>query len=272
MYASIDIGGTKTLIAVFTEKGIIKEQIKYPTPAKYEDFVDEMASTVANLSTKEFKGCGLALPGIVDRNEGVGVFFGNLPWRNVPLAADVEAIFNAPAAVENDAKLAALSEALLVKDKYRKVLYITVSTGIGVALVVDGEIDVNIGDGGGKNMVLEHNGKNEAWEDFASGSAIVRRFGKRASEIDDEKTWKIIARDISVGLRDVIAMMEPEVVIVGGGVGTHFKKYGAFVNEELRKYETPMLKMPPVIGAVNPEEAVIYGGYELAKRNFGHGS
>lgn len=154
MYASVDVGGTKTLIAVFTKAGKKVEQIKFPTPKLYEDFVIEMANTVGNLTTKEFGAAALAIPGTVDREEAIGVSFGNLPWKNVPIGRDLEKILHAPVVMENDAKLAGLSEALLLKDTYEKVLYITISTGIGIALVVDGKIDVHIGDGGGKSMIL----------------------------------------------------------------------------------------------------------------------
>lgn len=267
MYGAVDIGGTKTLIAVFSKKGEIIEQIKFPTPKNYEEFKIELAKVVDNLSTTDFVAVGVGAPGRIDRKHGVVISCGNLGWKDIPLQHNFEKIFKAPIMLENDAKLAGLSEALLVEQKYKKTVYITLSTGIGIALVINGAIDINVGDGGGKHMILEHDGKHEAWEDFASGSAIVRRFGKRASEIEDPDTWKIIARDIGLGLRDVIAMLEPEVVIIGGGVGTHFNKYGKLLTKELDQYETPVFKMPPVIQAQRAEEAVIYGCYELAKQH-----
>ena len=61
---------------------------------------------------------------------------GNLPWQDVPIAKDVESIIHCPTMIENDAKLAGLSEAMLVKD-YRRVLYVTIGTGIGTAIIID---------------------------------------------------------------------------------------------------------------------------------------
>jgi predicted NBD/HSP70 family sugar kinase len=170
--------------------------------------------------------------------------------------------------VENDAKLAALSESRLLKDKYSVVLYITVSTGIGIGLVVDGKIDTNVGDGGGRALLLEHKGKMMSWEDFASGRAIVERYGKKAADITDEGTWRAIARDLAKGFIQLIAMLEPEVIVIGGSVGVYFDKYGKLLTEEIKKYHVPLLSMPVIKQAGRPEEAVVYGCYDLASQGY----
>ncbi len=269
MYIGVDIGGTKTLLAVIKADGEIKEKIKFPTPQKYEDFLTELASSVDKLSTKEFEWAGVASPGVIDREHGIGRDFGNLAWEDVHIARDIERIIDCPVSVENDAKLAGLSEAKLVSDDYSRVLYVTISTGIGYALIVDGKIDTKIGDGGGKALMVEHNDVVRPWEEFASGKAIVERFGKRASEIDDPNIWKIMARDFALGFIDLIAVLSPEVIIIGGGVGTHFHKYKDFLLAELKRYETPMLPIPRIIEAQRPEEAVIYGCYEMIRNRHG---
>ena len=77
-----------------------------------------------------------------------------------------------------------------------------------------------------RDGVIWLDGELVPWETFASGKAIVRRFGKLASEIDDPAIWKIISRDLALGIIDMAANIQPDVIIIGGGVGTHFKKYG----------------------------------------------
>lgn len=266
MYLAVDIGGTKTLVAVFDNDGNIIEQQKFSTPQAYEDFKIELTKTVAGLSTKDFERIGLAAPGKLDRQRGIGIAFGNLAWKNTPLVTDIENLFHCPVNMENDAKLAGLSEAKLVNEDFKKVLYITISTGIGYALVNDGFIDVNIGDGGGNTMFIEYKGKSVRWESFASGKAIVERYGKRASEIDDPRIWKRISHDLSLGMIELISVTEPEVIIIGGGVGAHFKKYEEYLISALKRYETPLQPIPPILQARHPEEAVIYGCYEFAKQ------
>ena len=268
MYVGIDIGGTKTLVATLTDEGVIKESVKFPTPADYDDFIKELAHTVANFATKEFKGGALAAPGTLDRHTGVVKVFGNLGWKNVPLLRDVEKITDCPMVMENDAKLAALSEAMLLKHDYHKVLYITISTGIGYGLVVDGTIDSNVGDAGGKGILVEWHGKLTPWESFASGSALVRRFGKRASDLEDPKAWGTFAKDLSLGFLELIAILQPEIIVVGGGAGHYLEKFHKELLANLKKYETPMLPIPKIIKAQRPDEAVVYGCYDLAKMHF----
>lgn len=270
MYVGIDVGGTKTLVAVLDDAGVIVERNKFPTPQNYDDFLSELAAAVATFTTKEFLAGALAIPVTnFDRHHGIAVSFSNLPWRNLPIHTDVEKLLDCPLVIDNDAKLACLSEAMLLKDEYSKVLYITISTGIGYALVNDCEIDDNAGDGGGRTMFFEHNGQFVPWESFASGHAIVERFGKKAMDITDDASWQRIARDLSHGFLELIAIFEPDVVVVGGSVGTYFERYGKFLTAEVERFNVPLLTIPPIIGAKRPEEAVVYGCYDLAKKVYG---
>lgn len=268
MYLGIDIGGTKTLIAVLNNEGVIRESHKFPTPKVYPYFLRELSATVANLSTKEFIAAGVAAPGRIDRQHGIALAFGNLPWIDIPLKHDIKRIVHSPVVVENDANLAGLSEALLLK-QYTTVLYVTVSTGIGTGIISHQQIDPEFADSEGGKMLLEHKGRLQEWEDFASGRAIVKQFGKRASEITDEKTWRLISRNIAVGLFNLITLVQPDAVVFGGGVSTHFDQFDDYLLKELKYFETPITPIPPIYGAQRPEEAVVYGCYDLARSTYG---
>lgn len=269
MYLGVDVGGTKVLVAVLDTHGVIKEHAKFPTPGDYHDFLHKLRETVAGFTTDDFRAAGIGIPtNRFDRQDAVALRFGNLPWRNVAVQSDAEKIFHCPVVVENDAKLAGLSEAMLLKDTYQKVLYVTISTGIGYALIADRHIDPNIGDGGGKSILLEHKGKLMAWEDFASGRAILKRYGKMAKDIHDEATWKRIAYDLGLGFTELIAVTQPDAIVVGGGVGTYFDRFKSYLEAELKKYEAPLVVIPPLFAAQRPEEAVVYGCYDLAKATF----
>jgi predicted NBD/HSP70 family sugar kinase len=270
MYVGVDVGGTKTLVAVLDGHGVIKQRALFPTPKTYDNFLLELRHLAAHFEQTDFKAGAVGITGRIDRKHGRRHAAGKLAWENVPVQADTERIFGCPMVVENDAKLAGLSEAMLVKDKYSKVLYITVSTGIGFALITDGVIDTSISDRGGTNIMLEHRGKLAAWESFASGRAIAERYGKKAKDISDEATWKRISRNLAQGMIQLIAVMEPDVIVIGGGVGTYFERYGALLAAELKRYELPTVAVPALMGARRPEEAVVYGCYDLAKQVYGH--
>jgi predicted NBD/HSP70 family sugar kinase len=271
MFVGIDIGGTKTLVAALNDAGVIQEEIKFPTDRDYTSFLESLRKTMSSLKTKSFQAGAVATPApSLDRERGIAINFSNLPWRNVSIVKDVEEICNCPIIPENDAKLAALSEAMLLKDSYKKVLYITVSTGIGFALVVNGVIDTSVGDGGGRTILLDHNGKMTPWEDFAGGRAIVEHYGKRAEDITDKTTWQAICVELAKGIIHLIAILQPEVIVFGGGVGTYFSRYGDLLKTALDSYQIPLIKMPVLLEAQRPEEAVIYGCYDLAKQTFPH--
>ncbi len=268
MYLAVDIGGSKTLLAVFDSHGNVKESLKFETPVSYDDFSKALADSVDKLSTKSFAGACVAVPGKIDRKTGVGIAFGNLTWQNVPILQDVKQILDCPIHIENDARAAALSEALLLKSEYRKVLYVTISTGIGGGLIIDGKIDPSFEDMEVGQLLLEYEGKLMDWEDFGSGRAFNNKFGKRVSEVsaDDSAAWYWFARNIAIGLIDLIATLTPEIIVLGGGAGAHLEKFQDRLNEELKIYENPLLTIPPIRKAQRSEEAVIYGCFELARK------
>jgi len=269
MYLGIDVGGTKTLVGLIDGNGVIHHSQRFPTPKNYDDFKQQLSETVAKMSTDEFDAVAIGVPAThLDRTNGIGRHFGNLPWQDVELRDDLAELFGCPAVLENDAKLACLSEAMLRKDQSR-VLYVTISTGIGYALCVNRQIDTNIGDGGGAMLLLEHRGKLVPWESFASGHAIVERFGKKAADITDDATWQRIAHDLSMGFLELIAITEPDVIVIGGSVGTYFERLQPHLQAALSRHQTPLLTIPPMEKARRPEEAVLYGCYDLISQVYG---
>lgn len=269
MYLAIDIGGTKTLVASLNNDGVITERIRFETPKKYKEFVAALADNVAKLSTNNFVACGVGLPGRLNSERKVGIAMGNLPWKNIPIYNDIARIVPCPVAVENDAKLAGLSESMLLKGKYSRVLFVTISTGIGVGLIINQTIDPGLADSEGGQVLVEHGGKMEFWEEVASGEAIVRLYGKRAHDITDKTTWKRIAHDLGLGLSDLISVVQPEVVVLGGSVGCYFDRFKEPLLETLHRYELPITKVPPIIAASRPDDAVLYGCYDLVKARYG---
>lgn len=271
MYAGVDIGGTKTLLAVLNEQAEIVEQVKFPTPQSYEEFLAALAKAAASLKHSEFSVGVVAVPGLLDRPTGVVLALGNLPWRKQPIQADCEAILHCPVVIENDAKLAGLSEAMLNKDS-ATVLYMTVSTGIGIAVVRDQRLDPHLLNSEGGQMILPHKDKLAKWESFASGKAIYEHFGKKAADIpaDDSEAWGYVARNLATGLYELIAIIQPDLIVIGGSIGTYFDRYNAALEQELGRYNNPLVPIPRIVAAQRPELAVVYGCYDMAKQAFPH--
>lgn len=267
MYIAVDIGGTKTLICELDKSGKLLSKTRFETPKDYGEFIALFEKTFGGITLKSKpKYCVIGAPGKMDRERGIGVAFSNLPWEQVPLGKDIGRIIGVKAVIENDANLAGLSEAVLLKNKYRKVLYITVSTGIGGVLVINGKIDPELADTEFGTMMFEHQGRLQQWQEFASGKAIVKKFGQKASDITDPNAWYVIAHNIALGLTNVINTLTPEVVVIGGGVGTHFDKYKDRLREDIQLFGNNVVTIPEIVQAERAEDAVIYGCYELGRQ------
>ncbi len=267
MYLGIDVGGTKTLAAVLDDSGVIQESKKFPTPQNYDVFLSQLANTIDSFTTKEYIAVGIGVPATtINRDLGIAKSFSNLAWHNVPIISDLEKLTRSPVAMENDAKLAGLSESMLRQPT--RLLYLTISTGIGYSLVVNRRIDPNIGDSGGRLLIFEHESRLIPWENFASGRAIVQTYGKQAKDITDNDTWEVISRNIAQGLIELIAITEPNVVVIGGSVGVYLDRFLEPLTKNLKSLETPLFKTPAVEAAKRPEEAVVYGCYDYAKDMF----
>jgi predicted NBD/HSP70 family sugar kinase len=272
MYLGVDIGGTKTLVASLDDNGVVADKYKFPTPQDYASFLPLLKDALVNLKTRDFVAATVAVPAVeIDREHGRAISFANLNWHDIDIASDVGELIDCPILIENDAKLAGLSEAMLVKDKYSRVLYVTVSTGIGYSFINNLEIDTSAGDGGGHTIMLDHDGQQVSWESLASGHAIVERFGKMAKDIDDDQTWRIISQDLAKGLIELISIFQPQVIVIGGSVGGYFSKFEKFLNEEVEKHSLALVNTPAIKAAERPDDAVIYGCYDLARRHYANG-
>jgi len=266
MYLGIDIGGTKTLVAALDQNGVILVSLRFETPPDYDDFLRELKHVLQDeMPLQDFRAGCVAAPGEIDRKRGKFIVGGNLHWKNEAIQRDIEKITLCPMLIENDANLAGLSEAMLLKGQHKKVLYLTVSTGIGGGFIVDQQIDPNMLDFEPGQIMLQRGDRIVKWESFASGKAIYEQYHKKASEIDSQATWKAIVKNLGVGMVDILAITQPDVVVIGGGVGAHLEKFHDSLVAELKKYATPLVPIPPILKAQRPEEAVVYGCYDLAR-------
>ena len=260
MIIAIDTGGTKTLIEGFDAEGNKTFIDKFPTPLETDEYIAQVAAAISK--SNQIDAIVLAIPGIVE--QGVVSHMGNLPWRNFDVKSALTAYFpDTPIYVENDANLGGLGEVRSRNDAPSRCLYLTVSTGIGGGFIVDHHIDPFLANTEMGHMRLDYNGHIERWEHFASGKAIKKQWGKLASEITSAKEWESIAERVSKGLLVLLPTLRPQIVIIGGGVGTHFEKFAHHLRKILERNLEPIY-ICQVVGANHPEEAVIYGCYYYA--------
>jgi len=273
MYAGIDIGGTKTLVAKLSDKGEIVDSRHFPTDHDYQQFLKHLDENLRQLELhSENLRCCVGVPGLLDRDKGTVHALGNLPWHDKPIRHDISKLLNgAPVIIENDSRLAGLSEARLLGNKYKDILFLTISTGIGGAFIQNGRIVQALQDTEMGKMPLLHDGEYIQWEEFAGGRGVVKRFNQRADDITDPASWRFIGQNIAYGLGIICSVIQPEVIILGGSVGVHAGKFSGTILEFLEQHLHPVVRRPAaILPAQRASEAVIYGCYDLAKQVHSH--
>lgn len=269
MIIGIDIGGTKTHIAVFKNDGSIQVESRFKTPALYADFLIELEKQVANFNIVDSpEAVSIAVPGAIQRDTGTIIALGNLTWENSPITKDVaEILHTTKVYVENDANLAALAEARAMPQCAPLVLYITLSTGVGSGIIINNQLIPELaGSEAGQMMVRDENGELHRWETFASGRALVRTTGKEAASLDDAASWKEYAEKVCMGLQPAISVLRPQAVVVGGGVGAHLERFQQELEKQLAALNhSRVYTNPVVVKAHYGENSVVYGCYHHAK-------
>lgn len=241
------------------------ESIKFPTPTDPDEYVRQLKEVVATqFSHREVDVIVLAIPGVIDN--GIVKWCGNLPWQNINFGKRLKDLIpGVPLFIENDAKLAALGETRSLPHIPDTSLYITISTGIGAGLVVNGHLDQGMKFSEVGHIPLEYRGKVRIWESFGSGRAIVKTYRKFARDITSPRIWKRIAGRMSRGFLVVIPTIQPDLIIIGGSVGSYFDRYADFLRETLREHLPDHIPLPKIVQARHPEEAVVYGCYYYGK-------
>ena len=185
-----------------SEVGEIIDKGKVPTPAGccYEETVEAIASAVRGLAKHGASVCGLGIgaPGVVDGERGIVLTSGNLGWVNKPLAQDLSERLGIPVTLTNDANAAAYGEyACGAGSDYKSVVLITLGTGVGSGIVLNGKLyEGNEGAGvelghetirmGGEKCAC---GRRGCFEAYASATALIKQT-KRAMEKDRQsRLW-----------------------------------------------------------------------------------
>ncbi|MEK4649456.1 type I phosphomannose isomerase catalytic subunit [Exiguobacterium sp. FSL W8-0210] len=231
----VDLGGTQTRVAVVDQEKVIK-QLSFPTNpvAGPRQTISHIEHAIRYFSEEfHLTNIGIAAPGPLDAKTGHLLSPPNLPgWDDVDLVTPISSSFGLPTHLENDANAAALGEALFGAGKTSSsVYYVTVSTGIGGGYVHEkklirgangyaGEIGNTIIDSSGPVHPVLNVGSLEG---LASGTALQSRaLEKEASSIEmlltvpSERTRFI--NHLATGLANIIHTIDPETIIIGGGV------------------------------------------------------
>jgi glucokinase len=257
----VDVGGTKILGGVVDEKGVILEELRVESPATDASAIGEaIASVVTQLSARhEIECVGVGAAGYIDKARSTVMFAPNIAWREVRLKDLLESATGLPVVIENDANAAAWGEfAFGAGADVDDLLLVTVGTGVGGGLVLDGELyrgAFGVGAEIGHMRVVPGGilcgcGNHGCFEQYASGSALVRdvrlaahggvpvaadvlaRAGgdpdrisgpllttaARAGDPFAIDSLRTLGTWLGEGIASLTAVLDPAVVAIGGGV------------------------------------------------------
>ncbi|MFH1426893.1 MAG: ROK family protein [Candidatus Kerfeldbacteria bacterium] len=215
VYIGLDIGGTKMYGGLITERGDILRTKEVPSGVKRESNaqiigrIKALIATLANGTT--FHGIGIGLAGHIDHvhNKIAYASPNFLPnFKRLTLVPSLLKEFHVPVVLENDAKVFTLGEAVFGRGKgYRSVVGVTIGTGIGGGIVQDGAIIHGKNNLAGEVGHMFTRDPKKNWEALARGHAfnVHGNLNKEAVMLSD-------------GLHNILNIIDPDIIIIGGGV------------------------------------------------------
>jgi glucokinase len=223
----VDLGGTKVKVGLVSGDKLVKVLFKEINSSESQNqVINEIEGVIDQVFTKKVKAIGIGVPSIVDVKTGVVFEVTNIPsWKEVPLKKILEKKYNVPVIVNNDANCFALGEKYFGEGKkYKHLVGITLGTGIGGGIIIDGRLYSGINCGAGEfcnisylDSDLEHYSSGMLYKKLGvSGKELSRnaRAGdKRALEIFREQGCHI-GKLLSV----VVNALDPEVIILTGSL------------------------------------------------------
>jgi glucokinase len=261
MLLAVDTGGTKTLVTAFAHDGTPGEKYRFETPKDPADYLAALIELIhEHFDPKKLDAVVIASPGIV-RDNVVQWGGTNLPWTKFNIVSGLRSFLVCPVWLENDANLAGLAETRALEEIPAQSLYVTISTGIGSGIIINGQIVPELSASEAGHALVEYDGRVRTWESFASGQAIKKTYNSYARDIHDKKVWAQIADKISRGFLTLIPTLQPDVIIIGGSIGTYFNRYDDELRRQLREHLPDHINLPKIRQAAHPEEAVLYGCY-----------
>lgn len=227
----IEAGGTKMVCAVGDEKGELFERVTIPTRQPEETF-EEM---IRYFSDKQIEALGIGCFGPVDLNRSSATygFITSTPkpgWKNTDVVGKFQKAFSVPVGFDTDVNGAILGEVMLGAAKgCENAIYITVGTGIGVGVYVNGGLLHGLVHSEGGHILLAKHPKDTysgkcpyhgcCFEGLASGPAIEERWGKKAEMLADEmNVWELESYYIAQAITNYILTYSPQKIILWGGV------------------------------------------------------
>ncbi len=272
----VDLGGSNVRSAIVNLKGeILARKVQTVKKKNRNTVIEQLLALIDSLINEKVKGIGVCIPGAVT-SSGL-VWAPNLPnWNDLPLEGILKNRFpSLEIVVKDDRATMVFAESRLgVAKGYKNVVFMIIGTGIGVGLILDGRVYSGTRGLAGSAGWLIMNGisgvgsKYETFEEKASGLAIKEKYGldgqiffEKASK-GDAKAMEIlenIGKEIGIGIANLVAVTDPEIVVIGGGIVKSWKYIKDGIHHSMQKWAHPVLKDIPIFCSSLGDDAGILG-------------
>lgn len=275
MYLLFDIGGTRTRLAYSSDGEKFGAPVIIDTPADFNHGLKAISEIGRDLiKGRPLRGLAGGIAGPLNREKSILINPPNLPgWDHMPIKTRLAEAFDVPVKLENDSAVVGLGEAAVgAGHGHEIVAYITVSTGIGGARIVNGAIDVSISGFEPGHQIIDLDGTALAdnphgeLEKFASGTAVKARYEQEPWEIKDDRVWDDLAHYLAVGLHNTILHWSPSILVLGGAMMT--KKPGIAIEKvelELKTLMKTFPSLPKLVTAQLGSIGGLHGALVLAR-------
>lgn len=238
----VDIGGTKIAVGIVdtTDPTTVINRHIVPTPD--HDVINQVRYAIAHIITPEVTSIGIGAPGVIDETTGVVVSSGPTMqgWAGTRIAETITEEFSLPVAVHNDVRVMGLGESIYGAGRdYNNVLFVSLGTGVGGAIVRDGQLVASPHHTAGELRALIGrlpDGRADLLENFAAGPGLARRFGELYPEhagrdlrfimklyhAGDATAHEYITSTLEAAgetIAGFTSAIDVDAIVIGGGVG-----------------------------------------------------
>ncbi len=285
----IDLGGTAIKLGRFNQDGTCIQSLTVatPQPATPEAVLETIVRAIAQIDPKrECLAIGVGTPGPIDAGGRIARVAINLPnWYDVPLADWLEAKINRPTILANDGNCAGLGEAWLGAGRsFRNLILLTLGTGVGGAIILNGELFTGHQGAAGELGLITLNpdgpecnsGNRGSLEQYASVKAIRRQTNlepvqlgalAEAGDIKALTFWQDYGSYLGAGLASLIYVLTPEAIVISGGISASAKFFLPSVQAEIERRVMPSSRAGlQILSAQLGNQAGMVGAAKLAWR------
>lgn len=264
MYLVFDIGGTHIRMAIAGNGKIHGSPLIMHTPKKFtEAMVLFCVKTKELVRGRKISAMSGGIAGTLDNQKRKLLYSPNLvDWIDKPLYRELSKGLRVRLHIENDAALGALGEARFGAGKKKRIVaYITISTGVGGARVVDGHIDVAAFGFEPGTDILRIDRKNAVYdaESLLSGAGLQKKYGLKPEFLFREVIWHEERLHLAYLLNDVVAFWSPDIIVLGGAITRNEHMSLPKIKKQLGQVMVSPIVMPQIVKSSLGDSCVLWG-------------